>query len=119
MENQQLVPPAQQCSSTLVSFGQEFLSNEHSENMPHLKYSPDLAPANFYLFLSLKSELKGQHFCDATDIIKNVMEELKILPQNGFQECLHCLYSCCGKCIVMQGDSFEVWGLYNCTTLYL
>ena len=25
----------------------------------------------------MKSELKGQNFCDATDIIKNVMEELK------------------------------------------
>ena len=69
----------------------------------------------FYLFPWLKSELKGEHFCDATDIIKNVMEEL---TQHGFQQCFQCLYSCCGKCIVAQGDSFEVWRLYNCTVLY-
>jgi len=35
------------------------------------------------------------------------MEELKILSPNGFQECFQCLYSCCGKCTVAQGDSLE------------
>jgi transposase len=34
-------------------------------------YSPDLVPAEFYLFPRLKSALKGRRFCDATDIIKN------------------------------------------------
>jgi len=33
----------------------------------------------------LKSVLKGQRFCDATDISKNATEELKRLSQNGFQ----------------------------------
>jgi len=44
-------------------------------------YSPDLAPADFYLFPQLKSALKVQHFYDATDIIKNMTEELKRLSQ--------------------------------------
>jgi transposase len=43
-------------------------------------YSPHLAPVDFYLFLRLKSALKGRRFCDATDIIKNATEELKRLP---------------------------------------
>ena len=34
-------------------------------------------PADFNLFPRMKSEWKGQHFCDTTDIIKNVMTELK------------------------------------------
>jgi len=38
-------------------------------------------PADFYLFPRMKSAWKGRHFCDATDIIKNAMEELK-----GFQK---------------------------------
>ena len=46
-----------------------------------------LSPADFYLFARLKSALKGQRFCDATDIIKNATEELNRLSQNGFQEC--------------------------------
>jgi hypothetical protein len=50
-------------------------------------YSPDLAVADFYLFPRLKSALKGQCFCDATDIIKKATEGLKSLPKHGFQEC--------------------------------
>jgi transposase len=44
-------------------------------------YSPELAPAEFYLFPQLKSALKVQHFYDANDIIKNMTEELKMLSQ--------------------------------------
>jgi len=39
----------------------------------HPQYSPGLATANFYLFPQLKSAMKGRHFCDANDIIKNAM----------------------------------------------
>jgi len=52
----------------------------------HPPYSPDVAPADVYLFSPLKSVLKGRRFCDATDIIKNEKEELKRLSQNGFQD---------------------------------
>jgi hypothetical protein len=51
--------------------------------LEHSTYSPDLAPADFYLFPRLKSALKGRHFCDI-DVIKNATEELKGLSQNGF-----------------------------------
>jgi hypothetical protein len=52
--------------------------------MEHPPNSPDLAPADVYLFSQLNSALKGRRFCDATDIIKNEKEELKRLSQNGF-----------------------------------
>ena len=41
----------------------------------------------FTCFPRLKSALKGRHFCDTTDIIKNATEELKSFSRNGFQEC--------------------------------
>ena len=77
MKNQQLVSPSRQCSSTPVGFGQGFLTKEQCYNTGA---SPDLAPADFYLFPRLKSALKGRNFCDTTDIIKNATEELKRLP---------------------------------------
>jgi hypothetical protein len=55
----------------------------------------------------MKLELGGRRFCDATDIIKNAKEELKMLSQNGFQECFHHLYSRFQKCTVAQGDYLE------------
>ena len=63
--------------------------------------------ANSYLFPQLKSALKGQPFCFATAITKNVMEELKSLSQNSIQECFQQLYSCWQKCIVAQWDYYE------------
>ena len=81
MENQQLVSPSRQCSSSPVGFGQGFLSNEQCDNTAAY---PDQAPADCYVFPLLKSVLKGRRFRDASDITKNAAEELKSLSQNGF-----------------------------------
>jgi ABC-type oligopeptide transport system ATPase subunit len=51
--------------------------------------------------------MKGQIAYDATDIIKNVTEELKKLSQNGFQECFQHPCSHWQKCTVAQRDHFE------------
>ena len=48
--------------------------------LEHPPYSSNLTATDFHLFSWLKSALKGQCFCDGTDIIKNVMDELKKLP---------------------------------------
>jgi hypothetical protein len=102
-----LVSPSQQCSSTPVSFGQRFLGNEYVTTLDHPPYSPDLAPADFYLFTRVKLALKGQCFCDAKDIMKTMTEVLKRLSKNYFQECFQHLYSCYQKCTVAKGDYFE------------
>jgi transposase len=57
----------------------DFLTKNNVTTLEHPPYSPDLAPADFYLFPQLISALKGVRFCDATDIIKNATEELKRL----------------------------------------
>jgi hypothetical protein len=59
------------------------LRNNNVTTLQHPPYSPNLPPADFYLFLRLKSKLKRRHFCDGTDIIKNATKELKRLSQNG------------------------------------
>jgi len=62
--------------------------------------SPNLAPANFYLFPLLKSVLKERDFRDATDIIENATVKLKRMSQNDLQEYFQHLYSCWQKSIV-------------------
>jgi len=64
----------------------DFLAKNNATRLEPLPYSPYLVPADFHLFPQLKLALKGRGFCDATDIIKNATEELKMLSQNGFQE---------------------------------
>jgi hypothetical protein len=46
-----------------------------------------MAAIYFYLVPRLKSAFKGWLFCDATEIIKNATEELKMNSQNAYQEC--------------------------------
>jgi len=85
----------------------EVLAKSNVATLEHPPYSPDLSPADFYLFPRLKSALKGRSVCDATDVIKNATKELKRLLQNDFQGCSQHLYSRWQKCIFAQGDCFE------------
>jgi hypothetical protein len=95
MENQQVVSLSRLCSSTPDGFGQGFLVKEQCDDIGASPYSPELAPADFYLFPRMKSVLKGRRFRDATDIIENAAEKLKIISQNGSQECIsHLLIRC-------------------------
>ena len=59
----------------------DFLTKNSVITLQHLTYSPDIAPADFYLFPGIKSVLKGRRFCDSMDIVKNATEELKRLSQ--------------------------------------
>jgi hypothetical protein len=59
----------------------DFSSTNNVTTLEHPPYSPDLAPAAFYLFPRLRSALKERRFCNATDIIKNATEELKSFSQ--------------------------------------
>jgi transposase len=57
----------------------DFLAENSVTTVEYPPCSPDLNPADFYLFPPLKSTLKGRRLCDATDIIENATEELKRL----------------------------------------
>jgi hypothetical protein len=52
--------------------------------MEQLLYSPDVAPADFYLLPRLKSALRLRRFCDAIGFIKNAKKELKRLSEKCF-----------------------------------
>ena len=96
------------CPSTPFGCGEGFLSNEQCDST---RASSILSWPGciwfFYLFTWLKSALKGQCFCDATDVIENMTEELEGFSQDGFQECFQHLYSHWQKCIFARGDHFE------------
>ena len=49
----------------------EFLVKKNIPVLPHIPYSPDLAPCDFSLFPKLKLKLKGHHFWTMENIQKN------------------------------------------------
>jgi transposase len=70
-------------------------------------YSPDLAPAYFFLFPKLKSTLKGRRF-ESTEAIKtNSLAHLRSIPKAAFQECFGTLKKRWQRYIQSRGEYFE------------
>ncbi|KZC08663.1 Histone-lysine N-methyltransferase SETMAR [Dufourea novaeangliae] len=84
-----------------------FVAKRSVTVLEHPPYSPDMTPADFFLFPRLKGVLKGLHFADVPDIQKRVTSLLRAIPQEAFAECFQQLYNRCQKCIVTNGDYFE------------
>ena len=72
---------------------EDFLAKNNMKTLQPPPYSLHLAPADFCFFPRLKSALKARDFCDATDMIKNATEELKMLSQNFFHDSFQRLHS--------------------------
>ena len=69
-------------SSFLV---RNFLTKNKTTVVPQPPYSPDLAPADFFLFPKLKSTLKGCRFDTFDEIQKNSTKELSAIQKETFQ----------------------------------
>jgi transposase len=61
----------------------EFLAKNESTVVPQPPYSPDLAPADFFLFLKLKSTLKGRRFESIEEIEENSLTELLAIKKKS------------------------------------
>jgi transposase len=66
-------------SSFLV---RNFLAKNETTVVLQPPYSPDLAPADFFLFPKLKSTLNGRRFDTFDEIQKNLMKELFTIPES-------------------------------------
>ena len=64
----------------------EFLAKQETIVVPQPPYSPDLAPADFFLFPKFKSTLKGRRFQTIEEIKENSLQDLRAIPQNTFQD---------------------------------
>jgi histone-lysine N-methyltransferase SETMAR len=84
-----------------------FLTRKQITVLHHPSYSPDLAPAYFFLFPKLKSQLKGKRFQDISTIQANVTEQIRSIPKDLFKKSFQSLYEHCKSCIDRQGDYVE------------
>jgi len=48
-----------------------YLAKNQTSTVPHPPYSPDLAPANFFLFPKIKTTFKGRRFQTTEEIQEN------------------------------------------------
>jgi hypothetical protein len=76
-------------------------------SLPHPPYSPDLAPADFFLFPKMKMQLKARRFHSVADIQRKSQKVMDSLTQNDFEAAFQQWQERCGRCIAVQGDYFE------------
>jgi len=84
-----------------------YLAKHQTSVVPHPPYSPDLAPADFFLFPKLKTTLKGRRFETIEEIKENAIRELHALTESAFQEAFQQWKKRWERCIASSGDYSE------------
>lgn len=85
----------------------EFLTKNSTNIIEQPPYSPDMAPADFFLFPKLKLPLRGTRFQSIEDIKENSRRELKSISENAFKKCFDDWIIRWHKCIISKGAYFE------------
>jgi len=75
--------------------------------IPQPPYSPDLAPADFFLFPKLKRSLKGRRFQTVDEIKEKTTELLNTFTKEEFPGAFDQWKHRWEKCVASQGDYFE------------
>jgi hypothetical protein len=91
-------------SSRLI---QTFLAKHNIPVVQQAPYSPNMAHCDFWLFLHLKTQLKGAQFESRDDIIRNMTAKLHTVRKEAFQKCFEQWQNYWEKCDQSQGDYFE------------
>ncbi len=74
--------------------------------IPHPPYSPDLAPADYWLFRVLKKELAGRTLPKET--LENEIDRLlQSIPENDFADAFTKWIRRHEKCVAVQGANVE------------
>jgi histone-lysine N-methyltransferase SETMAR len=81
-----------------------FLSLNNLIPLNHPPYSPDLSPADFFLFGDLKEHLKGHNFFSQEELEKEVNRYLGDIPREMLQKVFHDWIRCCEEVIGTGGD---------------
>jgi len=72
--------------------------------VPHPLYSPDLAPADFFLFPKLKTTFKVRIF-QTIEIQENAIRELRSIAESALQEAFQQRKKRWERCIACRGGS--------------
>jgi len=84
-----------------------YMAKHQTSVVPHPPYTPDLAPADFYLFPKLKTTLKGRRFQTIEEIQENATRELRAITESAFQEAFQQWKKRWERCVASRGDCFE------------
>ena len=85
----------------------EYLARTGIQVVPHPAYSPDLAPADFWLFTKFKSSIAGCRFATAQQVKTASEGVTDPLPTSAFAEAFDKWVARWQRCIERAGDYVE------------
>jgi len=71
--------------------------------LDHPPYSPDLAPADHFLFRKVKSHLKGRLLDSISDIQKAVTSTLHTIAKDDFYKGIQKVHDHANRCVQLEG----------------
>ena len=80
-----------------------YLAKHQTSVVPHPPYSPDLTPADFFLFPKLKPTLKRRRFQTIEETEENKIRELRAITGSAFQEAFQQWEKRWERCIASSG----------------
>ncbi|UYV65934.1 Hil [Cordylochernes scorpioides] len=72
---------------------QGYLAKPSVPVLPHLPFTPDIAPCDFFFFPKLKMRFKGRRFSSSSEVIENATVELNKLRKIDFELAFQQLFS--------------------------
>lgn len=85
----------------------DFLHESGVQVVPHPPYSPDLAPCDFFLFPTVKREMKGRRFESEDVAVAALIEVLERITLEEYQSCFERWFRRMNRTIEVRGDYFE------------
>ena len=84
-----------------------YLAKHQISIVLHPPYSPELAPADFFMFPKLKTTSKGRRFQTTEEIQENETRELCAITESAFKEAFQQWKKHWEWCIASGGDNSE------------
>ncbi len=75
--------------------------------MPHPGYSPDLSPADYWIFRRIKSCLQGIRFDDVDSLLTALHNTISLIEPQEFTAAMDRYLPRLQKCIANNGNYFE------------
>jgi histone-lysine N-methyltransferase SETMAR len=86
---------------------QQFLQQQRVQQLGHPPYSPDLAPCDFFVFPTVKRQLKGTRFESPEEAVVAFVACLQDIPHSEWCSCFAKWFARMQKCIDAAGEYFE------------
>jgi transposase len=82
----------------------DYLAEKSIRTLPHPPYSPDLAPADFFLFGFVKEKLRGIDFLSPEAAVAAYEKAVNEIPKKMWHATFHNWFSRMSNCICKEGD---------------